>query len=115
MTTRVELPATLAGLQAALARGDFSVGEALAEQHRRCVENDRLWHACVAGTVRPPEVDVPTTTLLPLTGTALLHKDVFDRMEAEWYAWAATMLPENDHSFGEVFSAADLADHIGSG
>lgn len=78
MTSRVELPATLAGLQAALARGDFSVGEALAEQHRRCVENDRLWHACVAGTVRQPEVDGPATTLLPLTGAALLHKDVFD-------------------------------------
>jgi arylsulfatase A-like enzyme len=44
-----------------------------------------------------------------------LRKDVFDRMEAEWHAWNATMLPEIDDSFGETYSAADLADHIGAG
>jgi hypothetical protein len=44
----------------------------------------------------------------------LLRKDVFDRMEAEWHAWNATMLPEIDDSFGETYSAADLADHIGA-
>jgi arylsulfatase A-like enzyme len=44
----------------------------------------------------------------------LLRKPVFDRMEAEWHAWNATMLPEIDDSFGEVYSAADLADHIGA-
>ncbi len=44
-----------------------------------------------------------------------LRKDVFDRMEAEWLAWNATMLPEIDDSFGETYSAADLADHIGAG
>jgi arylsulfatase A-like enzyme len=43
-----------------------------------------------------------------------LRKDVFDRMEADWHAWNATMLPEIDDSFGETYSAADLADHIGS-
>ena len=42
-----------------------------------------------------------------------LRKDVFDRMEAAWHAWNATMLPEIDDSFGEVYTAADLADHIG--
>jgi len=45
----------------------------------------------------------------------LLRKDVFDRMEAAWHEWNATMLPEIDDSFGETYSAADLADHIGAG
>jgi hypothetical protein len=40
---------------------------------------------------------------------------VFDRMEAAWHEWNATMLPEIDDSFGEVYGAADLADHIGAG
>jgi arylsulfatase A-like enzyme len=44
-----------------------------------------------------------------------LRRDVFDRMVAEWEAWNATMLPEIDDSFGETYSAADLADHIGAG
>jgi arylsulfatase A-like enzyme len=44
----------------------------------------------------------------------LLRKDVFDRMEAAWHAWNATMLAEIDDSFGETYSAADLADHIGA-
>ena len=43
------------------------------------------------------------------------RKDVFDRMEAEWHAWNATMLPTIEDSFGETYSAADLADHIGAG
>jgi arylsulfatase A-like enzyme len=43
-----------------------------------------------------------------------LRNDVFDRMTAEWDAWNATMLPEIDDSFGETYSAADLADHIGA-
>jgi arylsulfatase A-like enzyme len=43
-----------------------------------------------------------------------LRKDVYDRMEAAWHAWNATMLPEIEDSFGEVYSAADLADHIGA-
>ncbi len=42
------------------------------------------------------------------------HKDVFDRMEAEWHAWNASMLPEIADSFGETYNAADLADHIGA-
>ena len=42
------------------------------------------------------------------------RKDVFDRLVAEWDAWNAAMLPEIPDSFGEVFTAADLADHIGA-
>jgi len=41
-------------------------------------------------------------------------KDLFDRMVAEWHAWNATMLPENPASFGEAYTAAQLADHFGS-
>jgi arylsulfatase A-like enzyme len=44
-----------------------------------------------------------------------LRKDVFERMQEEWQAWNATMLPEIDDSFGETYTAADLADHIGAG
>ncbi|HEX3884473.1 MAG TPA: sulfatase-like hydrolase/transferase [Stellaceae bacterium] len=40
--------------------------------------------------------------------------EIFDRLVAEWSAWNAAMLPEIPDSFGEVFTAADLADHIGS-
>ena len=32
---------------------------------------------------------------------------------AEWQAWNATMLPEIPDSFGETYTAAQLADHIG--
>jgi arylsulfatase A-like enzyme len=39
----------------------------------------------------------------------------YARMTAAWAAWAATMLPEIPDSFGETYSAADLADHIGAG
>ena len=42
------------------------------------------------------------------------RRDVFDRLVAEWTAWNATMLPEIADSFGEVFTAAELADHIGT-
>jgi len=39
---------------------------------------------------------------------------LFDRLASEWAAWNATMLPEIADSFGEVFTAAELADHIGA-
>ncbi|HME24764.1 MAG TPA: sulfatase-like hydrolase/transferase [Acetobacteraceae bacterium] len=42
------------------------------------------------------------------------HQDVFDRLVAEWAAWNAAMLPEIPDSFGEVFTSAELADHIGA-
>jgi arylsulfatase A-like enzyme len=37
----------------------------------------------------------------------------FDRLVAAWAAWNETMLPEIPDSFAEVFTGADLADHIG--
>jgi arylsulfatase A-like enzyme len=37
----------------------------------------------------------------------------FDRLVAAWAAWNETMLPEIQDSFAEVFTGADLADHIG--
>lgn len=40
-------------------------------------------------------------------------KEIYDRMEAEWFAWNATMLPEVDESFTDTFTGAQLADHIG--
>jgi arylsulfatase A-like enzyme len=43
-----------------------------------------------------------------------LHQPVFDRLVADWTAWNASMLPEIPDSFGEVFTAAELADHIGA-
>ncbi len=40
--------------------------------------------------------------------------DVYTRMTAAWDAWNATMLPVIPDSFAELFTAADLADHIGT-
>jgi arylsulfatase A-like enzyme len=37
-----------------------------------------------------------------------------EQMVAAWHAWNATMLPEIQDSFGETYTAAQLADHIGS-
>jgi hypothetical protein len=42
------------------------------------------------------------------------RKDIYQRLEAEWLAWNATMLPEIDESFTHGFSGAELADHIGT-
>jgi arylsulfatase A-like enzyme len=42
------------------------------------------------------------------------HKDIYDGLEAEWFAWNATMLPEIDESFTHSFNGAELADHIGT-
>lgn len=38
---------------------------------------------------------------------------IFARLTAEWAAWNAAMLPEIPDSFGESFTAAGYADHIG--
>jgi hypothetical protein len=40
--------------------------------------------------------------------------EAFARMVADWEEWAAGMLPEDSSSFAESYSAAELADHIGS-
>ncbi len=42
------------------------------------------------------------------------RRDEFHLLVTEWNAWNATMLPEIADSFGEVFTAAQLADHIGA-
>jgi arylsulfatase A-like enzyme len=42
------------------------------------------------------------------------HRDIYDRLEAEWYAWNATMLPEIDESTSGSFTGEELADHIGA-
>ncbi len=42
------------------------------------------------------------------------HRDVYDRLVAEWNAWDAGMLPEVRESFTEAFTASQLADHIGA-
>ena len=42
------------------------------------------------------------------------HKDVYDRITAEWFEWDAAMLPEIDESYTENFTGAQLADHVGT-
>ena len=42
------------------------------------------------------------------------HKDVYDRIVAEWQAWNGPMLPEIAESFTRSFSGEELADHYGS-
>jgi arylsulfatase A-like enzyme len=41
------------------------------------------------------------------------QRATFARLTAEWAAWNAVMLPEIPDSFGESFTAAGYADHIG--
>jgi len=43
------------------------------------------------------------------------RRDIYDRMVAEWEAWNTTMLAEIPDSFSEMYTAAQLADHIGQG
>jgi arylsulfatase A-like enzyme len=40
-------------------------------------------------------------------------RDLAERLLRDWLAWNDTMLPENPDSFGETYTAAQLADHIG--
>lgn len=42
------------------------------------------------------------------------HKDVFDRLQADWQKWNAAMLAEIDDSYVESFTGDQLADHFGS-
>ncbi len=42
------------------------------------------------------------------------HSADAERMVADWHAWNAMMLPEIPDSFGETYTAAQLADHIGA-
>jgi arylsulfatase A-like enzyme len=41
------------------------------------------------------------------------EREMAERLVSEWLAWNATMLPEIPDSFGETYTAAQLADHIG--
>jgi arylsulfatase A-like enzyme len=41
------------------------------------------------------------------------HHARAERMVADWNDWNATMLPEIPDSFGETYTAAQLADHMG--
>ena len=41
------------------------------------------------------------------------RRDIADRLVAAWEAWNMQMLPEIPDSFGETYTAAQLADHIG--
>jgi arylsulfatase A-like enzyme len=41
------------------------------------------------------------------------HKDVYDRLGAEWEEWNAGMLPLDPQSFTHGFPGAELADHFG--
>jgi hypothetical protein len=42
------------------------------------------------------------------------RKDDYRRLEREWLAWNATMLPEIRESFTSGFSGEDMADHFGA-
>jgi arylsulfatase A-like enzyme len=41
------------------------------------------------------------------------RRDIYDRLEADWRAWNATMLPELDDTFTEGVSGSMQADHFG--
>ncbi len=42
------------------------------------------------------------------------HKDIYERIVAEWNAWNAAMLAEVPESFTGSFDASSMADHIGA-
>jgi arylsulfatase A-like enzyme len=42
------------------------------------------------------------------------HRDVYDRIVAEWQEWNASMLPEVAESFTESYTGAQLPDHYGA-
>ena len=41
------------------------------------------------------------------------HRDVYERLVAQWNEWNATMLPLDPQSFSLGFTGAELADHFG--
>lgn len=42
------------------------------------------------------------------------HRDIYDRLVAEWMDWNSAMLLETDESFTTNFTGSELADHIGT-
>jgi hypothetical protein len=41
------------------------------------------------------------------------HRDVYERLVAEWNDWNSGMLPLDPQSFTGGFTGAELADHFG--
>ena len=41
------------------------------------------------------------------------HRDVYNRLVAQWNEWNRTMLPLDPQSFTLGFTGAELADHFG--
>lgn len=74
------LPATLTGLQQALALGQLSKQESLSAQRQRLENLDPIYH-CVVHAMKESSHDsaVPQTVRpQPLAGIGLAHKDIFD-------------------------------------
>ncbi len=42
------------------------------------------------------------------------HKDIYQRLIRDWYAWNTSMLPEIKESYTDSFSGEELADHFGA-
>lgn len=42
------------------------------------------------------------------------HRDIYDRMVAQWTEWNKDMLPEVRESFTDSFDGEHLADHFGA-
>ena len=73
-----ELPATLVGLQRALAGGQVSVREALRIQRQRVPVIDARTHCVVSVPDELDDADSPEAPHGPLSGIGLAHKDIFD-------------------------------------
>ena len=41
------------------------------------------------------------------------HREIYDRLVAQWNEWNATMLPLDPQSFTLGFTGAEFADHFG--
>lgn len=85
----LRLPATLAGLRQAIARGDFSVAEALALQRQLLARHAGQWQ-CVTH-IFTADTDVEPASTLPLAGAGLAHKDIF-AMQGR-LPWCGTSAP----------------------
>jgi len=42
------------------------------------------------------------------------HRDIYERLVADWFAWNAAMLPEVAESYTDAFTGRELANHIGA-
>lgn len=71
-----ELPDTLTGLQGALARGEWSVDDAVQAQRQRLEQGSADLH-CVVGDLRDAQADAGAVEGA-LAGIGLAHKDIFN-------------------------------------